>query len=69
MNSKLNRTEEALGHVPPHAKESVEEAAQRQGLIQCQKCKTNGKPMLFTNDVDLAAHRKAWHALIGNVSL
>ena len=62
VTPKRNRTEEALGHVPPNAKESVEEAAQRQGLIQCQKCKTNGTPMFFTNDVDLAAHRKAWHA-------
>jgi hypothetical protein len=62
VTPKRNRTEEALGHVPPHVKESVEEAAQRQGLIQCQKCKTNGKPMFFTNDDDLAAHSRAWHA-------
>lgn len=62
VTPRRNRTEEALGHVPPHVKESVEEAAQRQGLIQCQKCKTNGKLMFFTNDVDLAAHSRAGHA-------
>jgi len=56
-----DKLEEALGHKPKLVKETVEEAARRQGLIQCQECKAGGELAFFATDADLVAHMRAYH--------
>jgi len=62
-----DKLEVALGHKPKPVKETIEEAARRQDLIQCQECKAKGKQLFFAADADLAAHMKAYHEGEGRI--